>query len=194
MTKTSLPFALLCAMILGGCASAALAAPASPTTPYFADIDVRRDARPDDRTIAGVVFDDVNRNGRLDAGEHGVAGVRVSNSREVALTDKAGRYVLPVRPDMAVFVIQPSGWRVPTDTRWVPRFAYQHKPAGTPKALRYGGLPPTGPLPSAINFPIIPTGIPTDPVRPSTARCWATCSRRPISRSAMSATRWSANW
>lgn len=157
MTKTSLPIALLCAMILGGCAGAALAAPASPTTPYFADIDVRRDARPDDRTIAGVVFDDVNRNGRLDAGEHGVAGVKVSNSREVTMTDKAGRYVLPVRPDMAVFVIQPSGWRVPTDTRWVPRFAYQHKPAGTPKALRYGGLPPTGPLPSAINFPIIPT-------------------------------------
>lgn len=157
VTKTSLPIALLCATILGGCASAALAAAPDPTAPYFADIDVRRDARTDDKTIAGVVFDDANHNGRLDAGERGVAGVKVSNSREVVLTDKAGRYALPVRADMAVFVIQPSGWRVPTDARWVPRFAYQHKPAGTPKALRYGGLPPTGPLPSAINFPIIPT-------------------------------------
>ena len=157
MTKTSLPIALLCVMAFGGGASAALAMPADPSAPYFATIDVRRDARPDDRTIAGVVFDDGNHNGRLDAGEHGVAGVKVSNSREVVLTDQAGRYALPVRPDMAVFVIQPSGWRVPTDERWVPRFAYQHKPAGTPKALRYGGLPPTGPLPSAINFPIIPT-------------------------------------
>lgn len=162
MTKIPLPLVLLCATILGGCADAAQAAPANPTTPYFADIDVRRDARPDDRMIAGVVFDDANHNGRLDAGEHGVAGVKVSNSREVVLTDHAGRYALPARPDMAVFVIQPSGWRVPTDERWVPRFAYQHKPAGTPKALRYGGLPPTGPLPSAINFPIISTGIPTE--------------------------------
>lgn len=154
MTKTSLLIALSWATIIGGCAGAARAAPADP---YFADIDVRRDARADEATIAGLVFDDANRNGRLDAGERGVAGVKVSNSREVALTDKAGRYTLPARPDMAVFVIQPSGWRVPTDERWVPRFAYQHKPAGSPKALRYGGLPPTGPLPSAINFPIIPT-------------------------------------
>lgn len=154
MTKTSLPIVLLCATILGGGASAVLAA---PTDPYFANIDVRRDARTDDKTIAGVVFDDTNHNGRMDAGEQGVAGTKVSNSREVVLTDSKGRYALPVRPDMAVFVIQPSGWRVPTDERWVPRFAYQHKPAGTPKALRYGGLPPTGPLPSAINFPIIPT-------------------------------------
>jgi hypothetical protein len=154
VTKTSLPIVLLCATILGGGASAVLAA---PTDPYFANIDVRRDARTDDKTIAGVVFDDTNHNGRMDAGEQGVAGTKVSNSREVVLTDSKGRYALPVRPDMAVFVIQPSGWRVPTDERWVPRFAYQHKPAGTPKALRYGGLPPTGPLPSAINFPIIPT-------------------------------------
>lgn len=145
---------MLCATVLSAAASAASAAPADP---YFATIDVRREARTDDKTIAGVVFEDANRNGRLDPGEHGVAGVKVSNSREVVLTDKAGRYALPVRPDMAVFVIQPSGWRVPTDARWVPNFAYQHKPAGTPKALRYGGLPPTGPLPSAINFPIIPT-------------------------------------
>jgi hypothetical protein len=158
VTKTSLLIALSWAILVGGCAGAAQAAPADP---YFADIDVRHDARADQATIAGVVFDDANRNGRLDAGERGVAGVKVSNSREVVLTDKAGRYALPVRPDMAVFVVQPSGWRVPTDERWVPRFAYQHKPAGSPKALRYDGLPPTGPLPSAINFPIIPSSNPT---------------------------------
>lgn len=157
MTKISLPIAMLCAAITCGGAGAAMAAPDSANTPYFASIDVRRDARADDKTIAGLVFDDANRNGRLDAGEPGVPGVKVSNGREVVLTDKAGRYGLPVRPDMSVFVVQPAGWRVPTDNRWVPRFAYEHKPAGSPKALRYGGLPPTGPLPSAINFPIIPT-------------------------------------
>jgi hypothetical protein len=158
-------------------------------TPYFARVDVRRDARTDATTIAGAVFDDANRNGRLDAGEPGVPDVKVSNGREVVLTDAKGGYRLPARSDMAVFVVQPSGWRVPTDERWVPQFAYQHKPAGSPKALRYGGLPPTGPLPSAINFPIIrPTRVSV-----STARCWATSSPRPTSRSAMCATPWSGN-
>lgn len=156
MTRTSLPIALLWAAIT--CSAAAEAAPrATAATPYFAGIDVRRDARADDTTIAGVVFDDTDRDGRLDAGERGVPGVKVSNGREVMLTNAQGRYSLPVRADMSVFVIQPSGWRTPTDARWVPRFAYEHKPAGSPKVLRYGGLPPTGPLPSAINFPIIPT-------------------------------------
>lgn len=150
MSKISWPIVMLCMAMAGGSAAAA-------ATPYFAKIDVRHDARKDTRTIAGMVFDDANHNGRLDSGERGVPGVKVSNSREVVLTDAAGRYALPVRSDMAVFVVQPSGWRVPTDERWVPQFAYQHKPKGTPKALRYGGLPPTGPLPSAINFPIIPT-------------------------------------
>lgn len=148
---------MLWAAIMLGDANVAMAAPTGPNTPYFATVDVRRDARSDDKAITGVVFDDANRNGRLDAGERGVPGVKVSNGREVVLTDPQGRYDLPVRSDMSVFVVQPSGWRVPTDRRWVPQFAYEHKPAGSPKALRYGGLPPTGPLPSAINFPIIPT-------------------------------------
>lgn len=140
-----------------GHAGMAMAAPPGANARYFATVDVRRDARSDDKAITGVVFDDANRNGRLDAGERGVPDIKVSNGREVVLTDQRGGYSLPVRSDMSVFVVQPSGWRVPTDRRWVPQFAYEHKPAGSPKALRYGGLPPTGPLPSAINFPIIPT-------------------------------------
>src|SRR3546814_924265 len=58
---------------------------------------------------------------------------------------------------MSVFVIQPSGWQVPTNRDFIPQFAYQHKPAGSPKRLRFGGLPPTGPLPAAINFPLAPS-------------------------------------
>jgi hypothetical protein len=156
VTKTSLPIAMLAAITCGH-AEVAMATPAGANTPYFATVDVRRGARSDEKAIAGVVFDDANRNGRLDADERGVPGAKVSNGREVVLTDPQGRYGLPVRSDMSVFVVQPSGWRVPTDRRWVPQFAYEHKPAGSPKALRYGGLPPTGPLPSTINFPIIPT-------------------------------------
>lgn len=123
-------------------------------SPWFATIEVVRGVAPDPATVRGVVFDDTDRDGRLDPGERGLAGVKVSNGREVATTDAEGRYALPVRQDMSVFVIQPSGWRVPTDRNFVPQFAYEHKPAGSPKPLRFGGLPPTGPLPAAINFPL----------------------------------------
>lgn len=130
--------------------------------PWFARIEVLRGGTPDATTVRGSVFDDRNRNGRLDAGERGVAGVKVSNGREVVKTGADGRYALPVRSDMSVFVVQPSGWRVPTDRNFVPQFAYTHKPAGSPKRMRFGGLAPTGPLPSAINFPLAPSKIGKD--------------------------------
>jgi len=103
----------------------------------------------------GTVFVDTNRNGTQNAGERGLEGVKVSNGVDVVLTDTEGRYALPKRDDMAVFVIQPAGYQVPHNDNWVPQFAYQHKPNGSPKELRFGGLAPTGPLPAAINFPLI---------------------------------------
>ena len=36
--------------------------------------------------VAGVVFEDANRNGQRDAGERGLSGVAVSNQREVVQT------------------------------------------------------------------------------------------------------------
>lgn len=127
---------------------------------YFATIDVRRDAGSEEATtVRGRVFHDENGNGRLEDTEPGVRGVLVSNGRDVAKTDAQGAYALPVRDDMSVFVIQPSGWKVPTDDRFVPQFAYEHKPAGSPKPLRFGGLAPTGPIPSAINFPLRPAAL-----------------------------------
>ena len=117
--------------------------------PYFADIEVVTGASGSAETASGWVFDDANRNGRRDNGEVGIEGVKVSNGRDIAVTDEEGSYSLPALQDMSVFVIQPAGWRVPTDERFIPQFAYQHKPAGSPKPLRYGGLAPTGPLPAA---------------------------------------------
>ncbi|GAB5349894.1 calcineurin-like phosphoesterase C-terminal domain-containing protein [Alteriqipengyuania sp. 357] len=135
--------------------SCAGASAQSPEPPYFAGIDVVSGSSPAPREATGRVFEDANRNGKLDRDESGIAGVKVSNGRDIAVTDDAGRYDLPVLDDMSLFVIQPSGWQVPTDENFVPQFAYQHKPAGSPKPLRFGGLAPTGPLPAAINFPLI---------------------------------------
>ncbi|MEO1406997.1 MAG: metallophosphoesterase N-terminal domain-containing protein, partial [Pseudomonadota bacterium] len=109
-------------------------------------------------TVRGVVFEDLNRDGSRQDTEPGLSGVSVSNGRDVVATDETGRYELAVREDMAVFVIQPSGFQVPHDANWVPQFAYQHKPEGSPKPLRFGGLKPTGALPEAINFSLVRAG------------------------------------
>ena len=106
-------------------------------------------------TVArGTVFLDANRNSRLDAGERGIAGVLVSNGREVVASGADGRYEIPAYDDMNLFITKPAGYSSPLDEELVPQFAYIHKVAGSPP-LRFGGIEPTGPLPRAINFPLI---------------------------------------
>ncbi|PWN07186.1 calcineurin-like phosphoesterase C-terminal domain-containing protein [Rhodohalobacter mucosus] len=104
--------------------------------------------------ISGVVFNDLNQNGLLDRGEPGVGDVLVSNGLNWTSTDESGRYEIGVREDMNLTIVQPSGWRVPTDQRMVPQFFYIHKEGGTGYDMRFGGLPDTGPAPSEINFPL----------------------------------------
>lgn len=103
----------------------------------------------------GVVFHDRNRNGVRDRGEPGIPNVLVSNQREVVRTDREGRYRLPVEEETVIFVVKPRGWQTLLDEDNVPRFYYVHKPNGSPP-VRYGGVPPTGPLPSSIDFPLVP--------------------------------------
>lgn len=160
MTKWVWRAAALAVGLTGVPAQAQVHAPID--APWFAGIDVVRGGNGRAETIRGRVFDDANRNGKLDAGERGVAGIKVSNSRDVVKTGADGGYALPVRNDMSVFVIQPTGWRVPTNRNFVPQFAYTHKPAGSPKKMRFGGLAPTGPLPRAINFPLAPSKVAGD--------------------------------
>ena len=105
--------------------------------------------------FSGVVFHDQNGDGKRSEGEPGVADVLVSNGRELVRTDSQGRYSIAAINNHDLTIVQPSGWRVPTDARWVPQFSYIHKPGGTGYELRYGGLPDTGPIPAAINFPLI---------------------------------------
>jgi hypothetical protein len=109
-------------------------------------------------TIRGVVFEDANRDGVRSRGEAGVPGVLVSNGRDWTRTGADGAYEIAVRADMDLTIVQPAGWRVPTDHRLVPQFFYIHKPGGTGYELRYGGLPDTGPAPEAVNFPLIRDG------------------------------------
>jgi len=138
--------------LLAGTVTAVPAAHAKDPS-YIGTIDVRGIAG-DRGTVTGTVFLDANRNARLDEGETGIAGVAVSNGREVVLTDDNGGYSLPARDDMNVMVTKPAGYATPVNERMVPQFAYIHKPEGT-SHLRYGGIPDTGPLPAEINFPLV---------------------------------------
>ena len=55
---------------------------------------------------------------------------------------------------MNLFITKPAGYTTPVSEELVPQFVYIHKVAGSPP-LRFGGIEPTGPLPLAINFPLI---------------------------------------
>ncbi len=111
-------------------------------------------------TARGIVFHDKNENGKHDADERGLPDVRVSNGETVVKTDSQGRYSIPVTDDTIVFVIKPRGWLPTVDALQLPRFYYVHKPAGSPRGLRFAGVAPTGPLPTSIDFPMTPNDEP----------------------------------
>ncbi len=115
----------------------------------------QEDAAAHRQIAVGVVFHDVNGNERRDPSEKGLPGVRVSNGRSIVETDAEGRYEIPVDDDTVLFVIKPRGWRTPISNDMLPRFYYIHKPNGSPD-LKYGGVPPTGPLPDSVDFPLYP--------------------------------------
>ncbi|GIW74697.1 MAG: hypothetical protein KatS3mg103_1219 [Phycisphaerales bacterium] len=116
----------------------------------------RKGQHPAVELARGVVFEDANGDGVRQAGEAGLEGVAVSNGRDVVLTDAAGRYEVPAIEGKAIFVIKPAGYAVPTDEHNLPRFFFNHEPAGSPIGLRYAGLAPTGALPESIDFALRP--------------------------------------
>ncbi|SEE03650.1 Calcineurin-like phosphoesterase [Rhizobiales bacterium GAS188] len=138
----------------GGAAALALAGAALPAGAGLAA---------DGQTVTGVVFEDRSRAGHRQQGDPGVAGVLVSNGREVAKTDAEGRYTLPIEEGMTVFVVKPTGYSVPLDANNLPRFFYIHQPKGTPAELklRFRGIDPTGPLPASVDFALRKSEEPT---------------------------------
>jgi hypothetical protein len=133
-------------VVRGGGAALTLATATSSLRPAFAAGDL---------TATGVVFENRSATGRRQPGDPGIAGVLVSNGRDVVKTDRDGRYTLSVEDETIIFVIKPTGYAVPVERGvMLPRFYYIHHPKGTPAhlGLRYGGIEPTGPLPSSIDF------------------------------------------
>ncbi len=105
---------------------------------------------------SGTVFEDRSGAGIRRTGDPGVAGVLVSNGRDIVRTDADGRWRLPVFDGDSLFVIKPPNWTTQIGAGGIPRFSYLHQPHGPPATLpwHHRGVAPTGPLPAAIDFPL----------------------------------------
>ena len=81
--------------------------------------------------------------------------VLVSNGRDIVRTDASGGFTLSLMPGQTIFVVKPAGFMPKIDpVSRLAHVAYVHDPEGTPTSLafRYGGLPPTGAVPVALEF------------------------------------------
>jgi hypothetical protein len=106
-------------------------------------------------TVSGQVFEDRDASGMASPANPGLAGVLVSNGREVAVTGADGRYALPLPEEATIFVVKPKGFMPPVDLKTnLPRFYRHHQPKGSPAELNltFEGLAPTGPLPASVDF------------------------------------------
>lgn len=105
-------------------------------------------------TAKGIVFEDLNQNGKKDKNEKGIANVAVTNGQEVVVTDKKGNYVLPVKNDAIIAVVKPSGYKIVVNKDNLPQFFYNYKPEGSPKS-KFEGVAATGKLPESVDFGLI---------------------------------------
>lgn len=92
-----------------------------------------------ERWLQGAVRVDADGDGRADR-RRGVAGVKLSNGRDVVLTDARGRYRIALRDDDTLFLIKPPGWAPVLRDDGLPD-TWQHERRQASKGLRYGGLP-----------------------------------------------------
>jgi hypothetical protein len=72
--------------------------------------------------VRGTVFEDANGNGTREAGEHGIAGVALSNGRDIVRSAADGSYAVAARPDDLVFAIKPAGRRFGLRANGLPDF------------------------------------------------------------------------
>ena len=79
------------------------------------------------------MFEDKDGSGMASAANPGLAGVLVSNGRDVAVTGADGRYTLPLPDEATIFVIKPAGFMPPVDPLTnLPRFYRHHYPKARP--------------------------------------------------------------
>lgn len=122
----------------------------------------RVDASPADRSeiARGFVYEDIQTTGAPNASLQGLAGVMVSNGRDVTLTNAIGAWALPVSSGDSIFVIKPAHWsrsNCSDPTIQKQSGSYLHCPSGTPDTLNLSSprIAGTGALPASIDFTLV---------------------------------------
>ena len=94
----------------------------------------------------GEVFEDRDGDGSRDRGEPGLAGIAMSNGRDIIRSDADGAYRLPPRAGAEVFVIKPAGYAVAQRADGLPDHWRSGAPASSsacaPIGLRKESFPP----------------------------------------------------
>ena len=75
----------------------------------------------------GKVFCDVNQNGKPDVSEKGIKNVAVSNGIDVVLTDENGDWELSAKKGVTIFLIKPSGYKVPLNQNQTPLHFFKYQ-------------------------------------------------------------------
>jgi hypothetical protein len=105
--------------------------------------------------VSGIVFEDKDGSGAPSASNPGSPACSRRPRRRRSGPD--GRYTPCCPRKRAIFVIKPAGFMPPIEPLTnLPRFYRHHQPQGSPAELnlRFEGLPPTGPLPASVDFPL----------------------------------------
>lgn len=108
----------------------------------------------------GFVYEDIATSDAYGASRQGIAGVMVSNGRDITLTSETGAWALPIDSGESVFVIKPAHWSIAACTTSKTHSAsgcYLHCQDGTPEALALTTprIAETGALPSSIDFKLV---------------------------------------
>ena len=105
-------------------------------------------------TVSGTVYENRSGGARRQPGDPGIASVLVLNGRDVAKTDAAGRYTLPVDDESIIFVIKPTGYAVPSMPSScrgsIISISRPARPRTSICAIAVSRRP--GPLPDAVDF------------------------------------------
>lgn len=100
--------------------------------------------------------------GTVTADQTGIPGVKISNGRDIAVTDDEGRYRIELNPGDTLFLIKPPDYAMPKGENGLPHFWRHHFP-GESSALEYGGIPESEVLHA--DFTLIPDPSPNGPTQ-----------------------------
>ena len=132
--------------------------------------------------VRGLIFEDQNGNGVLDADEQLLKGIPVSSLSQIVLTNHNGMFELTAGQQDIIFVIKPSDYHFHIKSNFVPDFFRLIYPDGSPRFLNYLGVESVS-TPDTLYFPLLPSSnnenilvnMVADPQIPRTREAWFFC-------------------